>query len=163
MFGNKRKKAANFVIGRLRPLLGHLQMSRGMPQGFWQDEFVLGFFHFTIGFQAAQSGIRLTQIDRGMILPEIYSALSNINGHKIARHATDLAMEYPMPHDFKLGVDYAEICALATVGKGVEHGRQFIETAKTAAAAQGQSRDTGLVAAHLYSMLFYDEIGARFD
>ena len=105
MFGWQRKRAVGVVVDAFRPIVGTIQ-HHGVRAGFWLEPYVAGFFHFMIGHHAkvATSG-RITGADLGILLAEVFAALSNMNGAAIARRATDLhAADDP---DFNRGADDA--------------------------------------------------------
>jgi len=162
MFGNKRKKATEFVIDRMRPLVGLIQHQYGIPEGFWQDEFVLGFMHLMVSFHTQQSGYHLSTTDKGFLIADVYTSLSNLNGAAIGQRATDIATEEDQHPDFKLGADCAHICAFATIGKMSEDGRKIVAAAKDMAAERGNADDTSAVVEILFHELFFQKIAERF-
>jgi hypothetical protein len=110
MFGSRRRKAVRAAVDNIRPIIGIIQYNYGIPSGFWQDEYLLGFFGFLIGFhlQRAAGGV-LSQTDKGQGLADAFTELSNINGAAIARHFTTLALAET--EDFTRGSDNAALIA----------------------------------------------------
>lgn len=163
MFGGHRKKVTDQTIQMVRQPYALFQNTYGIPQGFWQDEFVLGFFGVKIGLvsQALGQG-RLSTTDKGRVLQDTFTALSNMNGEAIARRFGDFAREEPQSADFRLGCDNGEIVTLAAFGKGTPQGRAAIEEAKSEAAAQGRPGDVGAVATILAMKLFVGPLVERF-
>lgn len=163
MFGRNRRKATEHVVEALRPTIAIVQSFQGLPAGFWRDEFVLGFIGFMISFHATYtSGRSLSQADKGYLLVDVLTALSNMNGQAISRDYTRLATQSPKSPDFEMGADYAAICAFASMGKMNEQGMPYYERAKEIAAAQGKPDDIGMILAILMQQLFYEPVRERF-
>lgn len=163
MFGRNRRLATEHTIAAVRPLIAVFQYHNGLPAGFWQDEFVIGFVGFMISFHANYtSGRKLSQEDKGFLLCDVFTALSNMNGQAIGQEYTRLAMLTDKSPDFEKGADNAAICAFASIGKMSEQGRVYYDRAKTIASAQGSPNDLGVVAAVLSQMLFFAPLRERF-
>jgi hypothetical protein len=164
MFGNKKRKAVDHVTERLRPLMGIISHNYGIPERFWDDEFVLGFMLMMVSFHLNEtSGLRMSQTDKGFVMTDVFSNLSNLNGAAISRRAVDLAMQDPKSPDFELGGDNAHICAYASLGKVSDVGRPHVEAAKEIAAMQGNERDIGLITGALLQSLFFRPLAERFE
>lgn len=164
MFGRNRRLATEHTIAAVRPLIGIFQNFSGMPGGFWRDEYVLGFIGFMISFHANYtSGRKLSQEDKGYLLFETFTALSNRNGQAIGREYTRLASADKKSPDFEEGADNAAICAFASIGQTSDQGRPFFETEKQIAFAQGAGNDHSAIVGILIHMLFFEKVRARFD
>lgn len=164
MFGNFRRKVTDQTIAMVRQPYAAFQSAYGVPPGFWQDEFVLGFFGVMIGLISGAIGQgRLSQADKGHLVADTFGALSNMNGAAITRRFNELVLQQPQQPDFKRGGDYGEIVTLAMFGKGSEMGRPAIEAAKDMAAAQGRAGDPGAVAAVLAQTHFVQPLIDRFS
>lgn len=164
MFGRNRRKATEHAIQAIRPLIAIYQNTSGLPPHFWHDEFVLGFFGFMISFHASvTSGRSLSQEDKGCLLYDVFTAISNMNGQAIGRDYVHLATQTPNSPDFVKGADHASICAFASIGKMNEQGRPYYEQAKEMAAAQGTPHDHGAIVGFLLHMLFYQPLRERFS
>lgn len=163
MFGRNRRLATEHTIDAIRPLLGVLQHFHGTPAGFWRDEFVLGFFGFMISFHVKYTcGRTLSAADKGYLLADVFTALSNQNGVAITREYTRLATSVNKSLDFEQGADNAAICAFATMGKVTEKGMPHYEAAKEIAHKHGKGSDIAAVAAILTQELFYAVVRDRF-
>ncbi|MFC5354514.1 hypothetical protein [Azospirillum himalayense] len=163
MFGIKRRAATKATVENIRPLVGLIQYTYGLPAGFWQDEYVIGFFGFTIGFnlKAAANG-RLSDEDIGFGLSEVFTQLSNINGAEIARHYTHLA--FHKSDDFKSGAENAALMCFFTYGiLKDEDNYSSVREAKTFARRAGFPGDRSQAAAFLTNALFVNIIKDRFD
>jgi hypothetical protein len=164
MFGSNRRKATAHTIEAVRPLIGIYQRHNGTPQGFWEDEFVLGFFGFMIGFHGSvTSGRNLSQEDKGYVLADVFTAISNLNGHAIAKNFLRLSTLEQKSQDFETGADYASYCAFASIGKMNEQGRPFFEKAKQIAAGQGKEHEHGAVVSALIHLLYIQTLQQRFE
>ena len=80
MFGRNRRLATEHTLNAVRPIIAIAQHYQGLPAGFWQDDFVLGFVGFLIGFHANfTSGRSLSQEDKGTLLYDVFGTLSNVD------------------------------------------------------------------------------------
>lgn len=163
MFGRNRRKATEHTIEAVRPLIGIFQNFNGLPAGFWRDEFALGFLGFMISFHAnVTSGRNLSQEDKGQLLYDVFTALSNLNGRAIADNYVRLATQNPKNVEFEHGADNASICAFASIGKMSEDGWPYWEKAKEMAVAGGTPNDHSAIVSFLMHMLFFKPLRARF-
>lgn len=115
MFGFTRKRATKAAIDSLRPLVGSLQHSAGLPPHFWANAYVLGFFQFLVGHHAklATSG-KIAGADLGQTLSDVFTALSNMNGAALAKQSTELA--FAQDAEFNRGADDAAAIAFYQMG-----------------------------------------------
>ena len=163
MFGGFRKKITKQIIDMVRQPYAVFQSNYGIPPGFWQDEFVLGFFGVMVGVLSKLLGEnRLSQADRGYILQDTFSNLSNMNGAAIANQFSDLAHENPQNKDFVRGADSGEIVTLMFLGKVSDTGRDIVERAKKEAEEQGTPRDISAIQMILWRELFVNPLVDRF-
>jgi hypothetical protein len=138
MFGSKRKKVTAHTIAALQPLVGIFQINYGIPPDFWNNEFALGFLSFCLAFHRDKtSGIRLSDADRGLVMYDVFSSLSNLNGQSIGRRVTELASSSPKSTGFESGADNAAIFVSYSLGilKNAESNPHVIEARTIAAAA----------------------------
>ena len=164
MFGGLRKRVTNETIAATRQLVSSFQLAHGIPRGFWQDDFIVGYFGNTIGVYSRMcSGDRLSQTEKGYLLCEVFEAISNSNGSAIVRRFTEMAFQSPRPESFQRGLDFGEIVTLAMLGKVTDLGRPFVEDAKRIAAERGQQHDVNVVVQILLQKLFLEPIEARFS
>jgi hypothetical protein len=160
-FGSKRQKVLGVTVDNIRPILGTLQYNKGIPADFWDNDFVVGFIGFLIGFHAQlASGGALSQTDKGQILLDAFTQLSNLNGHSLGRRFTTLALnETP---DFKIGGDNAAMIAFYSIGKlKNESSIKAVIEAKQMAKKMEAADDRGTIAAMLMLILFFKEIDNR--
>ena len=164
MLGRFRKKVTKQIIEMARGPLAVFQSNCGIPVGFWQDEFVLGFFGCMIGVLSELIGEgKLTQFDKGRLLQDTFTSLSNMNGVAIARHFSDLAHENPQREDFVRGGDSGEIVTLILLGKVSDTGRDIVERIKKEMEDSGMQRDIGIIQTILMRDLFINPLVDRFD
>lgn len=164
MFGGRRKKATKYTVASIRPLISTIQHLQGLPPFFWEDEFVLGFVSFTIRFRSDElTGGRLSTEDKGFVLIDAFTELSNMNGTSIARNVTNLATQDPKSPDFERGADYASYCCLASAGKMSEQGMPYFEQAKEMAAAQGEAHNPSAVVGSMIFLLWNETLRERFS
>jgi hypothetical protein len=148
----------------MQPMIGVVSSIYGIPSGFWQDDFVLGFLFLTASFHINHtSGIALSQEDKGQVLVDVFSRLSNMNGSAIVREATNAAYEGERRPKFKKGGDNAHICCFVSLGKVTDAGRSEVEAAKKAAIAMGLGTDLSAITGTLFQRLYAQPIAERFD
>lgn len=123
-----------------------------MPARFWSQPYIVGFFHFMIGHHAkvATRG-RITGVDMGLVLAEVLTALSNMNGAAIARNATELHAAND-PGFNRAADDAAAICfyQLRNLKNEADHPLVQVATRIALAAdqAKGENRE------NIYSMMY---------
>jgi hypothetical protein len=115
LFGSTRRTATEACVNAIRPIIGAIQASHGIPRGFWTDHYVLGFLTVTIDHHAklATRG-KATGAILGFVLSDVMTTLSNMNGTEIVRRSTAIAMEPDA--DFKRGADDAAAICFYTMG-----------------------------------------------
>lgn len=159
LFGRKKGLATKAAVDFLRPLFGILQHFNGVPSGFWHDEFVVGFAGSSIGL--VMRDFDLTTEDKGRVLAETFTNLSNINGVAIGRRFTEL-VAHPTA-DFDLGVDTAFLILGYAMGRlKNEAAIPSVEKATAAAQALGMGSDRNQILALLTMFEFYNVIKERF-
>lgn len=110
LFKSRRKAGTEAAVDAIRPLVGTIQHSHGLPSSFWTNYYVLGFFTFTAGHHiklATEGSIK--DADLAATVGDVLTALSNLNGQALVR------LTIQMPHndefDFNRGADdAAAIC-----------------------------------------------------
>jgi hypothetical protein len=162
MFGSKRRKAVRVAVDNIRPIIGIIQYNYGIPAGFWQDEYLLGFFGFLIGFHMQRvSGGTLSQTDKGQGLADAFTEISNINGAAIARQFTTLA--FAETEDFKRGGDNAALIAFYTIeALKNESENEHVKEAKQIMEKLGEGNDRAQIAGILMHNLLINDIAERF-
>ncbi|MGO4908788.1 hypothetical protein ACEN2J_10715 [Pseudorhodobacter sp. W20_MBD10_FR17] len=164
MFGGHRKKVTQQTINMVRQPYAVLQNSYGIPPGFWDDEFVLGFFGVMSGLLLRFLGEgRLNQADSGRILQDTFSALSNMNGAEMAVRFSQFAQAQASHEAFRNGADSGEIVTVALLGKTTPAARQILdnENLRNADLVSRTTTDNELLT--LITLLFLKPIVERFD
>jgi hypothetical protein len=115
LFGRKRVMAVDVAVANIRPLIASVQQTRGIPIGFWEDDYVLGFIGSMISFnlRAASRG-SLSPHDEGLALSDVFSQVTNLNGQEIVQRysARIRAVFLPTPDtgsEFYRGSDNAAV------------------------------------------------------
>lgn len=161
MFGSRRKKVTARAIEMARQPLAILQHNHGLPPLFWNDEFVIGYFGSTIGFLSHMLGDgRLSTTDKGFILVDVLTDISNMNGKVIAERSIELAQSNPKNEAFELGADNGSIVTLAAFGKVTPVGQQAVAEAQKSADEQGDPQQMLPI---LMMSLFFQPISERFS
>jgi hypothetical protein len=109
------------------------------------------------------SGEKLSQDDKGLLVTDVFAALSNLNGQAIARDFARLSTGNLKDQDFQDGADNASACALASLGRIDESNREHYERAERIAVALGDADQPGAIAGTMLQMLFFDAIRQRFE
>ncbi len=159
MLGSEKRKAADHATKALSPLIAITKRYIGLPPGFWEDTFVLGFIGMMIDFHAVvTSGVRISQTDKvHFVFPIVFSALSKMDGEVISKKFFQLLAQEPRDPDFNKAVQSAIVCAAASQGKMPSENDPFYQSfvkAKELASAQGAPQDIGTIGGWLLQILF---------
>ena len=89
MFGSKRnRELAARITEAVGPAVAKTRTTHGLPTGFWNDAYVLGFLMGQInGWMSIYGGDDLSVADRGRVLVETFGALSGQKGKPISENA----------------------------------------------------------------------------
>lgn len=161
MFGSRRKKITARAIELARQPVAVLQHNYGLPPHFWTDDFVLGYFGATIGaFSHILGEGKLSHEDKGRILVDVFSDLSNMNGKELTERSIQLAQTEPKNDAFELGADNGSIVAFAAFGKVTSVGQEAVANAQKIASEAGEpERMLGI----LMISLFLEPVSHRFN
>jgi len=161
LFGTKKRKAAQAAFEFIRPLIGAFQHSYGIPPGFWVDDFVLGFTGCLIGWVTKATGLNLSSEEKGYVIADTFTALSNENGAALARRFTELS--FKPTSDFDLGADNATLVfGYFSHSLKDESDIPKVSMAKSMAWADGQENDRGQILGHLVQLSFVQVLRERF-
>jgi hypothetical protein len=167
MFGLKRKLALQAVIDNVRPLIGIFQQYEGIPVGFWQDRYVLGFIsmlivhHMNLASSGSLTNSNLSTEDKGRVLIETFTTLSNINGIEITRNYRELLAARD-PEFLRGSHNAAVTMGYATNNLANEDAHPGLMEAKNIAARMGKAGDRTQIGSLLMMELFYNEVQKRF-
>lgn len=158
--GSTRKKATNAALNALRPIVGTLQSEwgPGIPPGFWDSGYIIGFLHLLIGYYAkiATDG-KITGEGLGYVAEEVYTALAHQDGAAILRRATGLINS--QDKEFNRGADDATTVFFYSIGRLRDEERNpLVVEAKQAAAALGKLHDRSQITALLMIATFSEEV-----
>lgn len=155
MFGGKRKRLVRHVTDALNPFVMNTQRATGIPQGFWEDDFVLGFIGFCIAFHMNKtSNINASVSDKGAALIEVFTNLSHMNGLPLARKYNTLTIDKSNP-EFESGADNAATWLFYMYGflKNEATNRDVL-----LASNNGEISDREIVAVKLLDQLYFEKI-----
>jgi hypothetical protein len=63
MFGSARKMAVKLAVQKLQPMVATYRHLRGLPPGFWSDEYVIGFIGTLIIYLTRKAAPKLSEVD----------------------------------------------------------------------------------------------------
>jgi len=159
LFQSVRTKGTRAAIAAVQPMLGGLQSfaGPGIPAGMWQDPYVLGYINMTISMWAklytngkAEGG------ELGLILIDVYSAVSHQNGLAITSLAADLTQQqHP---DFIRGMEDAMLVFLYGQNRLNQEIHPVLVQAKTDAAAMGKANDKVAISGLMLMATWYKEV-----
>lgn len=161
MFGFKRRRITAAVTQAMRPYVMIFQPD-GPPPGFWEDEYVLGFFSSAIGLLAKlTSGTHASGSVLGYVLMDTLSTLSGVRASHIIQRVNGL-LAAPTA-DYFAGVDAADKVFAEAYGlRAREHDPDVIQARKDAERITADSFGTEMKpAALLTKRLFYDVVVQR--
>jgi hypothetical protein len=159
---SKRKRVASEVIDAVRPTIAMIQNGRGLPAGFWDDDYVLGFLYGQVtACILVFGGMQMKPAEQGAILVASFTALSNMNGLAITRRATKLS-EIKDP-TFQQGLQNGMLTVMYRFERVKdEAGDPHIARATEAAKSSSSTPAREEIAAHLRASLWQDEVTKRF-
>ena len=170
MFGIRRRKATQTAIEALQPMVSVIERTRGIPDGFWKDPYVLGFFSGGIGvFAKLASNGKIKGTELGRVLIDSLDSLSQGQGNQITRSIVEFQQSRNL--DFLKGVGNADkIISVAYGFSGYEDDPDIIEAKKRTKltnssmdALLGPTSETAALGGQLQMMLFYDVVNDRFQ
>jgi hypothetical protein len=156
LFGpSMRTKAKEAAVQSIRPILATLQtVGPGIPAGFWNDPYILGYLSFVKAFFVNQATMgKASAADRGFATADAFTELSNMNGQMIASHAADLI--YAKDAQFNRGGDDASVAIYydARVLKDEHKHPQIVR-----ASQHGKITDRTAISAHLMLDTLFAEV-----
>jgi len=156
MFGSKRKRATKHTLDIVAKLISSHQKHQGLPAWFWDDEFVIGYIGFMIVFHSQiTSNIQLSQIDKGRVLAEVFSNVSNMDDISLARKYASLSGLTVKNEEFERGQDYAAIlCNYVFLGENMQIGKDLISKAEAVTAKYGMEGARESIGAALLFLSF---------
>ncbi len=172
MFGGARRRVTGTTTEAALPLVRIVEMTHGLPPGFWDDPYVLGFLHGVIGIFTRMAGGRdFSSEDKGRVLIDTFSNISGQDGMTITRKV--LALTQAKDPDYVAAVHNADKLLSITYGiPGYENDPDVLEASKNAEGLAAISADLGIVSSSdspnaaitgaLQMRLYYDVVVKRF-
>lgn len=163
MFGFARRKAINWAVQNIRPMIAGHQHLHGLPAGFWADEYVLGFVGTLIVVLIHEAAPNLSKLDNGYAIMDAFQQLSNMNGTEVARRHQDLwdakSEAYMRGHN-----NASTLALYMSSNLKNEDGNPDVVAARkfVSDSSFGLPGDRGEIASVLMSFFFTDEIRRRF-
>ncbi len=95
IFGSKQNKEfADRISQAVQPMIDHVHTKHGLPTGFWQDSYALGYLMGQVnGWTSIFDGDGLSIADKGRILVDVFGALSGEKGKPISENAMVYAQQ----------------------------------------------------------------------
>lgn len=163
VFGRSRRRATTHATECVRSLVATYQHQHGLPAGFWFDPYVIGFMGFMIAFHASfTSGEKLSEDDKGHVLHDVFSALSNMEGKALVDEYKRLAFAAPKDEAFEMGADHAAAIAFTSLGKTSPETREYYNRACEIAEAMGEQKTPSTLMAIMFHNLFDRTVQERF-
>lgn len=158
----KKKKATKAAIEAVEAVLMLMKL-KGIPEGFWHDPFVLGYFGTVISsFGKIAVNDKLTAEDLGNIQMDVLEHFSGIPGIEVGKSVIDYMTN--QNEDFMLGIENATKCILM-MGPPTEkllNDPDVLKARKLASDPNLQSITSGSILGALTYLLFYCVIKKRF-
>lgn len=168
MFGITRRKATNAAVEATLPIVKTLEISRPLPNKFWEDPFVLGFIYITIAsFAKISTGGKVTGADLGQCMFDTFSRISGRDGVEIGERATNFANH--KNREFFLGMEKAnKVIDVGFGSREFDHDKDVIEAISRVDALGstldflGETSRVSKITAQLMIVCFYNVVRERF-
>ena len=163
MFGSKQNKEMAARIGEaVQPMIGHVHTAHGLPTGFWNDSYVLGYLMGQINaWMSVFDGDNFSIADKGRVLVEAFGLLSGQKGKPISENAMVCAQQGTP--DFLRANQNGMFMAMYAAEKIPDADTiGAVLDAKSALAANGADPTTQAVTEHLVKLLWVEEVRTRF-
>lgn len=169
MFGIARRRAVKAAVASLRPTLITMQNTGGIPEGFWRDEFVLGYMSCAIGIFMTMANGKPLGREMGQGYIEVVAELTGTDGLSITKQMAEL-LHHPTVDSSK-GVSAADRIITVAVGQTTHDTDPDVKMARLLASDPrfpnfgGSGSANSKASAHLLQTLFfeviYERLGAR--
>ena len=168
MFGGKKRKTTNEVTQALQPLIHTLESTTGLPRGFWEDAYVLGFMTGSIAATLAMFASRdKLGDDLGNVFTAVFDGLAGGGGKDIMKRAR--LFDDEQNRDFLRGTRNAHKVISVTFGlPGYEDDPDVIRAREMSAALEpmmsftfGHTPEASAVGGTLQKKLFLDVVRQR--
>ena len=161
MFGFKRKDERVYAV--LQPLVA-IQMSvKGIPPGFWDHPFVLGYFSFFARFLIQDLFGEIRHQDAGDIIASVMQRLSNFNGLAVTEKIAQFSDPEHRNPDFEYGADMAAVLAFFMKGKATNETLPYVNDAINNLSFGNRKPDNGLISSELFRVTFQKNVDKFFS
>jgi hypothetical protein len=164
----KKSRAVKAATQAVQPFIKTLEMTGGLPPGFWEDPYVLGYLSGCIGiFAKLSTNGKIAGGDLGLVMINVLNEVSNSRGMEIAQRVIEF--QHRNNSDFAKGVANADKAVSVAYGlRDYDADPDVIAARSTAAATDSfmtsmapSSTEASKVSGVLQMTLFYDVVRAR--
>lgn len=167
MFGGKRRRATKMALEAVQPILRTLEMSGGIPSGFWDDPYVLGYLGGTAAiFAKMTTQGKIAGESLGQVMITVYETLSGLDGVEISKKV--LLLQSSNDKDFLKGLGNADKTICVAYGiEGYEDDPDVVEAKELVKkmgpdfAFLGETTEAAQISGCLTQMLFYQVVRDR--
>jgi len=165
----KKKKAAKAAFEAIEIVLKNFENAQkimginGMPEGFWHDPFVLGYFDTVIHFFGKTAvDNQISTEDMGTISMDILGKISGAPKLEIGKKVVDYMTN--KNEEFLLGVENATKCILTMgpIDEKLLNDPDVLEARKLMNDSNLDPITSGSISGTLTYLLFYSELKRRF-
>lgn len=157
----------NAATQAVEPLIRTLEMTGGVPEGFWEDAYVLGFLNGCIGIMAkmATRG-KIDGGDLGQVMIGVFDAISGGQGSEIATRV--IPLQESEDTEFLRGVTSAAKTISVAYGfpdydtdPDVVAARRLAKSMSSVSSIFAGPSEAAQVAGALHKMLFFNVVRDR--
>jgi hypothetical protein len=165
MFGFAKRRAAKAAIEHVSPIVRLLEASGGLPLGFWEDPYILGWINgFAMCVARAATNDKIGTADLGQVAIDTVTTLAGVKGNEVVELMRKLARA--KEPRFVEAVQAATKTYFVTVGARefdadpeVVQARQLSKSLAESSAYFGfATSEQGAVGAAMQNLLFYDVV-----
>jgi len=166
MFGGRKRKAIQAAIEAVHPIVRTLEMTGGLPHGFWEDPYVTGYLTTVVGlFAKMSSNGKVAGEELGEVVRDVMAIISGRDGTEIISQVR--ALQKSQDPDFSNGSTNAQKVVLLAYGLDSFDDDPDVERARRLGANDdfafftGPISDAAKTAGALQTMLFYEAVRER--
>lgn len=160
-----RRKAAKAALEATRPIMNLLQsyVGPGIPPGFWEDPYVLGYLTaLSLHFSKLATRNKIKGVDRVYVVAETLAVLSNMDGVALMGRGTRFSEE--RNPEYLRGIQDAWVSFAYAYGVlEDEDTNPIVIASKAAAKADGQAGDREAIAGFIGASTFYAHVRAMVE
>jgi len=162
IFGSKKNQSLTEEISRAtRSTMAMVENQHGVPSGFWQDSYVLGFLMGQINaFMSAFGGENLSITDKGRVVVDCFGELSGMKGKGISEQSMVYASSED-PDFMRANQNGMFIAMVQSERLPDAANNPVIAATRTQLDAAGEGTSMADVAAHLAKQHWVGEVKAR--